>query len=804
MMRAEKWLLTVLAVASMAAVGCGGDTKKAGDTTSTTDATVTPDGTDATTNPDVTSPTDATTTPDADSCSCGTRECGTFAGCQCGTCDVGEICSAQGKCEAAGNPMGSFCGITATCTSDSPSYPDCIDNQCASRNCLSNNSSALVLRDVCSAGCQIYQDDDNNGVNDANAPLDDCNPDDIVDGPAGNAFRCVNFAGPGASPVGLCTPGSEFPECAADSDCDPGEGCELTTIGGDYNFRCVANYQENSTWSANVVGMAESCNDDPAAGDVRYCKSGLCFGLGCVTACKADSDCDTTKVFADTGCDTTAHTCKGNPGKACTADIDCSGWECGEARQILGDGQGGLAGPFWELCWPKSCATDDECGGGFYCRFFWNGVGGDGAALDNLCLRQNPDGVNLGDKCDPDTSDNIPGDVCKNEDLCIGGYCSTLCGSDADCSAADGQVCAVAELPGDEDDDGTDDFVLPVKWCQTYPGATSDCLTEEDCGTGESCQVFEVENPDETGRTDSPFVLAGKCQNVAAEFPGTAGEFGASCTGGSECKSGFCLGATDTTPGFCTKVCGATSECGSVTIGTDTGNGICASLLLGYGGDIDDSTNAVYIPLCVLTTDSLEDCSADLSCTAENEICSFNVVATDATHPAKVEYLCSALVDPGDDMPTGAVGSACNLNPADGDPPQCAGGYCLEDKDGNGYCSKPCKAAGDCSGGTTCTDTATFARVGKYEANSGSVGLCRKDVECETCYGQFDCPGDLVCSNLGTNNTPDFRCVPGCTDASSCTNETGKQCNDSADERGVATKGCFDKNGATPVNYCKQ
>ncbi|MCC6528072.1 MAG: hypothetical protein IT373_35825 [Polyangiaceae bacterium] len=797
MKRAQNWLLTVLAVAPLAAAGCGDETPGKSDTstTSTTDATSPTDG-DGTNGTDSTNPpTDATG--DTTGPTCGTRVCGTFAGLNCGTCDPGEVCTSSGQCEDAGDPMGSFCGITSTCKADSPSFPDCIDAQCASRNCLSLNPTALALRDVCSSGCQIYQDEDQNGVNDADAPLDDCNPDDIVDGPAGNAFRCVNFAAPGGSPVGLCVPGSEFIECQSNADCPAGEGCELSTIGGDYNFRCMANYQENGSWTAEVVGLGEACNDDPEAGTVSYCGSGLCFGLGCVTACEQGSDC-----LTDT-CNTGTGKCTADTTRDCTADADCSGWECGEARQILGDGQGGLAGPFWELCWPKSCELDTDCGSNHYCRFFWNSEGGEDAALDNLCLAQNPDGVGLGEACDPNPDDNVPGATCKNEDLCIGGFCSNLCKVDGDCGTD--QVCAVAELPGDFDEDGEDDFVLPVQWCQTYPGATDQCRSDADCGAGESCQIYEVVNTDAAGADDAQFLFAGLCQDVSAQFPGTAGDFGATCTGGAECKSGFCLGATDTAPGFCTAVCASSADCGTATIQGDTFQGICASLLYGYGGTFNDSTDVVYVPLCIVTTDSLEDCSGDFDCTAANEVCFHNVVATDAAHAPTVELLCSALVEEGGTMPTGAVGSECDLEPAEDAPPECAGGYCLEGADGKGYCSELCATPGNaCAGGTTCTETKVFARAGEYADNSATINLCRKDPECEPCFGNFNCANETVCANLGTTNTPDFRCVPGCATADDCTGEQATTCNASADERGEANMGCFAKNGNVPVNYCAQ
>jgi len=806
MMRATNLLLTVLAVASLAAAGCGGDTKDdKGDTTSTAgDTTVTTGDTTVTTTPDTTADTDG---PNCTSI-CGGRECGNRSGCNCGACDPGETCSAAGQCEAPGAPLGSFCGITATCEpSNTAVYPDCLDKQCASRNCLSNNQSAFLLRDVCSAGCTISKDDDDNGVNDADAPNDTCNPTDIVDGPAGNLFRCVNFSAPGDSPLGLCVPGTEFEECASDLDCPSGEGCELTTIGGNISFRCVGKYIDNDSWNADVVGLSETCNDDPESGPVAYCASGLCFGIGCVSPCdRAATDpnagCDTTKVIADTGCDTAAHTCKGNAAIACTKDIDCSSWECGEPRQIFSN-----VTQKFDLCWPKGCTTDDQCGGGFYCRFFWNGEEGDAAGLDSLCLPATPGGAELGEACDPNPDDNVPGDTCKDTDLCIGGFCSNLCLSDADCATSKGQLCAVAELPGDADDDGETDFALAVQWCQTYPGATGNCRNDSDCAATETCDVYEVANPDANGKDDAPYLLAGKCVPVSAtDFPGETGTFGQACNDGSECRSGFCLGATETESGFCTKTCADTPDCGSVNIGGETARGVCSSLLFGWGGDFSDNTNAVFIPLCVLTDDTLADCSDDLSCDAANEVCLVNTVATDAAHAPKIEYLCEQVVDEGTALPTGAVGSACNPNPGDDDALECANAYCQTDRDGNGYCTKPCDGDSVCGNGTTCTQANVFARVGEYADNSGSVGFCLKPSLCEECYGNFDCNGDFVCANVGSSTASNYRCVPKCETAGANSAECGgtTSCTAGADQRGEASLGCYNKAGTAASTVCTQ
>ncbi len=807
-MRAPHTLLTVLAVASLTTVACGDDTKPSSDTSGGDTNTTDTSGGDTNTNGDTGTNGDTNTSgdtggPDASN-PCGTRECGTFAGVNCGSCTAPEACNAAGRCEAPGAPLGSYCGYTTTCNADSPDFPDCFDDQCASKNCLVTNPSALVFRNVCTNGCQIYKDSDNNGVNDVDAELDDCSPDDAVNGPAGDVFRCVNFAPPGQNPVGVCVPGSEFADCRSNNDCPTGESCEITTIGGDVSLRCVANYRETDAWEGNTVGLSESCNEDPASGEVNFCEGGLCFGFGCVALCDStatdggQSGCDTTKVRPGTGC--IEGKCGGNPNKSCTTDVDCSAFQCEAGVQIFSNAPQLL----FDLCFPNNCQTDVDCGGGFYCRFFWNGEPGADAGLDSLCLAQNPDGADLGEAC-IDPSETVPGETCKNEDLCIGGYCSTLCKSNSDCNESVGQLCATAELPGDFDEDGETDFVLPVNWCQTYPGYTTDCLSNADCQATEVCQVFEVANYNgDTLNADGPYTLAGVCTAYdTAAFPGEAGKFGDSCETGADCRSGFCYPLDDAgTVRICTEPCQATSECAKgIDIGGETANGICVGLLYGWGGELADVSNDIYLGLCLPDLSSLNNCSDDFTCEG-SEACFPNVIAAGPTTPAKVEYLCFQVWETAEARGTKVLGAACDPN---AEVEECASGLCVQELDSDaGYCAELCDVGSDaCGNGTTCQNTTRIARVGQYEGNSGSYGLCLKDQDCSPCGGQWDCPGDLACVNLGTTSAADFRCVPSCNDGADCAGETATTCNEGVDATGRTAKGCFAKNaGNVPVNYC--
>ncbi len=802
-MRATFKLLTVLAVASLASAGCGDDETTPGtDTTlDTTDTVDTADGDTIVPETDSTSDVEAETTNP-----CGTRECGVVGGETCGTCTGEETCSAAGRCITPGAPLGAFCGVTTTCTSTTPGYPNCLHEQCASNSCLPANQVALAFRDVCTQGCTIYKDTaPANGVNDADALFEDCAPDNVVNGPAGDVFRCVNFAQVGQNPVGVCLPGSEFADCTRDSDCPENEGCEITNIGGAIGSRCMAKYRETSEWTGSVNSLSESCNENVNNGAVEYCDSGLCFGVGCVSLCASNADCDTTRVRPGTGCGNDGK-CLTNPSKTCTTDVDCSAFECSPDFEIFGAEYPQFA---FDICFPNNCETDADCGGGFYCRFFWNGEPGRDAGLDSLCLPQVEDGADLGEAC-IDPSETIPGNICKNEDLCIGGFCSTLCRDNGDCNATAGQLCAAAELPGDFDEDGEDDFVLPVQWCETFPGYTTDCLSSSDCAATEVCRVYEVANYEgETLNVDGPYTLAGVCQAFNPDaanpaFPGNAGTFGQACTTGDQCRSGFCYPINeDGTQRICADVCQSTSDCPTnVTIGDQTASGVCVSLLYGWGGDLNDAAKSVYVSLCLPDVSSLVDCSDDYACTG-TESCFPNVVAAGPTTAAKIEFLCFETWETEAQRGTKALGDTCNPNAA---AEECGSGICVTElaNDTQGYCSEICDVGVDgCGNNTTCQDVTRVARVGEYANFAASYGLCLKDQGCSECAGQWDCPGSLACVNLGTAAAADYRCVPGCEENADCTAEGRTTCNTSVDFSGRDAMGCFNKNaGGVPVNFC--
>jgi len=794
-MRAGFKLLTVLAVASLTAVGCGDDKNPSTDTVGGDVANDT--------NSDVGTGTDAG---DTTTNICGVRECGLFAGENCGTCGAGLSCTSAGKCEVPGQPLGAFCGATATCNSSlaqgsgANQWPGCQDRACESRTCLGNVQGAFILPEVCSRVCQIYKDSNNDGVNDEDAAQDDCNPTDIVTGPTGDKFRCVNFAEPGGALLNLCVPGTNFVTCQSDAGCPSDETCTITNMisgGSNIGQRCVAKFRENASWTGSVSDMSESCNSDPSTGAISYCETGLCFGIGCVPLCANDTDCDTTKVYTGTGC---INDKCGGDGRACTADAECSAWNCGEPRELFGN-EGTT--PDFTTCWPKGCDVSPDCGKGFYCRFFWNGEIGQAAGLENMCLGENPEGVALGEKCDSNTSDNIPGATCKAEDLCIGGYCSAMCLSNSDCDTTKGQACGILEFPIDADDPEDDvyDAVLAFGACQTFPGATGSCLKNADCGANLQCELYAINNPDQSAAADGPYLLEGVCVPVdTATFPGTTGDYGTLCQSSAECKSGYCLGATAQNAGVCSTICEASTDCPAITLDGDTFQGLCNSYLYGWGGNLDDPRVNYNLNLCVPTSDPMTDCSTGYTCAA-GEACFPNVISWDPATKSQVEYFCADITTEGDPAPTKTVGQACNPN---SEAVECLSGICFSTNGSEtvGYCTALCDDNAACSNGTSCIDVTRAARRGQYAGNSATYGLCLQDPICDPCYGHDTCPGDYVCVKSGVANTANdddgFRCVPGC--ETTCTG--GVTCNAGLDQLGDTLNGCFEKTGNNPAVSC--
>jgi hypothetical protein len=767
--------------------------------------------------------------PDVAQDPCAGWECGTASdGTNCGTCPGGTTCSVDHKCEAPKNEMGEFCGVTADCTPDipnpqnpaemieNPAYPDCMHDQCKSKFCLNAGAPGAYVftYPVCSRPCEVYLDVKNNkngsqgadGVEDTDAPLSDC--DAAFDGPAGTEYTCVNFAPPGGSSLAYCLPGTNFEECGADSDCPDGEGCMLTGIGGSPNSRCFTTKVEGD-WG-QIADLGEDCNSNPFEGDVSWCDSGICFGIGCVEWCNDNTDCDTTVGDDNQGCDQATGTCKDWDSKDCTTDLDCSAFTCGEPREIFGN----VPEYTPTLCWPYTCDIDNDCPPGNYCRYYWNGEPHPDAGWDNLCLAEFDGGAGLGEACDSDPDDNIPGDTCANEDLCVGGFCSALCDVNADCNMDLDQKCTVIEFSGDYDDDGETDFILPLEWCRTYPDMTDTmCWSEAACGDTETCTMYEIEKD---GADGSMFTMEGFCSAASTD----KGNYGNTCgVPGAEfdsCQSGWCMGADSDTgqAGYCTQVCESHTECDEVTVGGTTYKGRCQALLLGWGGDLTNPNTNNYVSLCLVTgaESSMTDCSADYASCPAGEACLPQVINYGPDYDSKTDYVCMNMANQDESLPTGTLGESCNPNLEDADGygiNQCADGYCLDDTSvDSGYCTNLCDPANDtCAAdglpGMSCQEIITQPRSGAYESNAGGFWMCQKDQDCTPCTQSGSCPGDRVCANLAVAGlAEDYRCIAACETADDCSG--GTACSSGIDGYGQSVNGCFDQGPDGPVNFCAQ
>lgn len=770
---------------------------------------------------------------------CAGRECGLSpAGTNCGICTDPEKCNSLGQCNAPANPLGSFCGPNAECPQliDDPANPgeqilnpdfqNCLNPQCESGFCYGAGGLSYSSAPVCSDACAVSKDDVNNAT--GNPGGDGVDDPDVVnsacanfeDGPNGSEFRCVSYTPPGQQAVAFCTPGTTFAECKSSNDCAAGEMCGMLRINGVFSERCMGAFKGGDYGVAAKGG--EACNEvDPFEdGGLKFCEQGgLCFGFGCASYCDPGADlddpsddvgCNTTLWEPDTGCDTGTNTCMGNPNLACTADIDCSWLDCGLIDQTIFSNDPYAA----DFCFPRGCVTDANCPTDMYCRFNYNGDkdANNLPVWDSFCLPKADGGVALGEACDADPDDNVPGDTCLNEAMCFGGFCSTICDLDADCGTD--QLCHVIEFQIEDLTVPAQEQSLPLAVCLNYQGSKTACLSQADCGAGESCSLYTYFNTDVATKDAAPIFRDGLCVTAVG-----AGATGATCTGPGDCAGGFCMGADAEAgvAGFCSEVCATAESCPQIDDGNGgMANGVCTNLFVGYGGDSRRVDTRIYTGVCQFTTASGAKCGPGESDCPATEACSPFVIGSGPNNPTNTDYLCLGNVNAEDaPAPAVALGGVCNLAAVDsaGDPvEECLSAICLSSDDSDdGYCSKICDPAADtCAADLNiptaiCAPVVTQPRPEAFSANEGKWYACRKDENCAPCAFSQNCPGDRACVNLGTDDdtNSDFRCVPTCTEAADCAGKDGgAECNTGADFFGNESMGCFDQVGAAPTNFC--
>jgi hypothetical protein len=733
---------------------------------------------------------------------CGPDGCGG----SCGTCDSGFTCDdVSGACKAAPVGLGGVCGPDAACPYPADTATDaevqdwlaCLNSQCADELCMYPYGDGNPF---CSAMCTISKDQVNNttgaagsdGIEDADTPNNGCGGG--TDGLVGANFRCVNISSNPAQPIGICYPGTALNKCDSNDDCVPGEICHLTSVMGQFEKHC------QTAIKGGVTEIAEPCNGDPNAGDVVFCANNWCFSIGCSAFCTADSQCQTANACQ-------GGTCANNPAVTCTNDTDCSAWECHEDMQIFSDG--GTE----DVCFPKTCLKESDCpDSAFYCRPF---IADTQDKFEGSCTMKPANVVEFGEPCDENPDDNIPGPICVNPYMCLGGYCGGLCTADADCATDKDQKCAVIfEYDFDADEDGTTDALLPLWGCQTFPGAAGDCDIPADCADGKTCSWAEF------GFAAGQFSLSGTCvdENAAAATTGTLcsnAVYDITADGTdvtlntsesvASCQTGLCLGMLQgynetytqlLSYGLCSETCNTRTDCPeTVTVEGTVFKTVCRALLWSQNGTLENANDDLFLPVCwtVGDTNTLTDCSADRYTCGEGEACNPFVIASTPDKPGSVDWVCLATYNG-----TIALGGECNPNPplTVGNPPAayegpyCATDVCLPDvqKD-KGYCSKFCTTDADCTAlgaDFVCHNYPYVNRVD--DANDVYVPRCQKAASCIPCVEDADCTDGYSCVNAGgIGFLANYRCAPTCTVDGDCAGtDGGATCKESKDDLGNA------------------
>ncbi|MFZ4580234.1 MAG: hypothetical protein ACOYOB_17770 [Myxococcota bacterium] len=823
--------IALLSLAMLTLAACGSDST--GGTSTTTDTSDTKDifggdltpgdsTADSNDNPDTINPgSDANTDVTAAQQCCLDKgaDCGFVPGCpaNCGPCKTNFKCDTAGtsptyKCKAETvvekKKFGEACGPDKTCRppqqgaadTEVQAYRDCINAQCDTGLCIG----------VCTKMCTIVNDVVNNatgdqgadGVEDPGSPSD-C--EDAVDGPNGTAFKCIEYASQAQLAQGqsfsYCAAGTNFKPCKADSDCPATEACGLQFFNGSPQLVCAPKAKNPN--GTPGVGVSETCNDDPLSGKVATCENNLCGTTGCLSFCKSDNDCVTAKGACKSGkCDGTGATCSG--------DADCSAWQCEKGVKMYSD-----VPDLFDVCLPKKCFLDKECGDSdFYCRTFYNGVSspdGDPDPIDKTkitmpgwepgCVRKTVGGSAKGQACDAFPNDNdksVP--ICENPIWCVDGSCSGHCKTDTDC--ATNQKCGALEIPLDLSNPADDiyDVFLPLEVCTPMAAPKGECKSSADCkdATSNYCKLWEYQYQlpgQATGTTVDAYTVGGLCITPDTKAA-AAGEACGSAVG-KLCKSGLCLGSSETQAGYCVDTCNGKATCAEkITIDGNDYKTLCSSLMAAWGGTMSQYDD-LYFPLCIpVGVDStLSDCSATKKCDGKESCVPFPI-ATGPDKKASVEYHCLLMVADTETMGTKKPGESCNPDPAQDAVPECASGLsCFQDSaTGKGYCTALCNTNADCGAGQDMICDQNYMRIPRKDMSMAAlVPMCVKKKSCLPCNEDFHCNGGYKCSNTGAAGTAaNLRCAAPCQTDSDCAaadSGAGAKCEPAKNTKGTEIPG---------------
>jgi hypothetical protein len=647
-------------------------------------------------------------------------------------------------------------------SSDNYNQGACLDAQCADGYCSSSK--------YCSKGCSFLIDQSNNqtgaegydGVQDTSLP-DDCAL--AADGPYGSEYHCINQSQPGKKANARCRPGTTFAPCESSADCPENEACQLLYILGETEARCMTIHQD-------AVGLAESCNSDPNAGNLVPCEGPFCYGWGCTELCDLDETC-ATDTCADGTCS--------KSGTACDSSSDCTALTCNPYSPWSDS-------PFSDgFCQPKKCLTDAECSDpDWFCRPYWNGATKvEDVAYDPSCRKRAEGAAKAGEACSADGS-GAP--MCSYQYGCIDGICASPCQENDDCPAE--TECFLGNSWNiDVDDDEEVDTYVNIDLCQPWPhnGDVIDCTEDSDCDEGEHCQYRLAKNDVIEGVDMTQWHVEYKCrddlENQAA--------FGETCgsVNGKSCGSDLCLvpsNSPDGTPNLCTKYCNTSADCPE-TIFYDgfTWKTTCLGFNVNQNQTLDPIDD-IYVGYCWVTSNvaSGSNCDDTKTCEGAMEYCRANAIGGNPDEPVIVEHLCLDYSQGLEAIPTGAVGEPCETWQ------DCMGRRCMTDGKEGGYCSELCSVDADCQspGGLPnlrCTEEVLLERPNPE--HSGKTSRCIIAEACLSCEADNDCGGDYLCMNVGgLANLAEMRCAAPCGPDNACDDEE-LSCVEGIDATGTPT-----------------
>ncbi len=366
-----------------------------------------------------------------------------------------------------------------------------------------------------------------------------------------------------------------------------------------------------------------------------------------------------------------------------------------------------------------------------------------------------------------------------------GGYCTTDCASNADCTRID-PVTACVALGGQN---------MCVRLClsQTPPAENEPkCLFRPDL-TCVSSAILSGEQPNGERQVG---ICAPQCQSdascggrtcdlargICTDTPRPGGPIGTACEGAEQCAGGVCLGLSQGTESACSAFC----TLGAAGCGFQSGETPGAACLLTQipGEGIGD--RGLCIEVCDTPADCIEPGSecAPLEASPRAGVCvrftsSPPIDPPDAGPPDNEPPDTDPPDDGGSPEPTPTVGLPCELDD------ECGGGVCLT-SDGNplgipggpanGYCSASCDATTSCERGAVCL--ALFPESGLCflgcSPADGNACHGRDTLECTVPNGsqngfcQPRCNSDDDCGERVCDPGPNGLCIDPCTSDDEC------------------------------------